>query len=194
MGQAMSITVRPLTPETWPDFVALLSDSAGCDGCWCLNHHLRPDAPDVRGDAAREEKQRLLEAGRAGGLLAYRDDKPVGWCAIDPRGEIPGHDCVGVDEDKPQASIPAIHCFYIHPDARGQGVATALLDGALAHLAASGSDVVEAYPSPPEQPLAFGGFAGPYALFDRFGFALMEEMGPDYCRVGRRLPPESSTT
>lgn len=181
MGQAESITVRPLTAETWIDFVALLDPSGGCDGCWCLNHHLRPGAPDVRGDDARDEKRRLLDAGRAGGLLAYRGDTAVGWCAIDQRREIPGHDCVGVDESEPTASTPAIHCFYIHPDARGQGVATALLRGALAH--AAGSATVEAYPSPPDQPLAFGGFAGPYALFKRLGFRLVEELGPEYCRV-----------
>lgn len=181
------ITTAPVSPATWPDALALFEPSSGCDGCWCFNHHIPPGQPDVRGDAACDAKAEYVRTGRASGLLAYLNGTPVGWAAVDRRRDIAGHDCVTETGDDAAGSVWVLHCFFVLSAARGQGVARALLRAALDWLRDAGADLVEAFPSPPGDAPAFGGFAGPYALFESEGFEMVRPIDADYCCVQLRL-------
>jgi GNAT superfamily N-acetyltransferase len=52
-------------------------------------------------------------------------------------------------DDEPVWSVV---CFYVHPTAKRQGVASALLEGALDHAASRGAAVVEGYSAQPGHP------------------------------------------
>lgn len=181
-ADAGQVTTALLDSSRWDDFVAVFAGSGGCDGCWCFNHHIRPGEPDVRGDAARDAKQAHVAQGRAFGVIGYVGDRPVGWCALDRARDVPGHDCT---PPEPAADLWSIHCFYTHPDARGRGVARALLERALEWLHAHGSGTVEAYPTPKGREPFYGGFAGPYALFEQHGFEEVGTFDENFCRVAR---------
>ena len=180
------LTVRVATPECWADLATLWADTNGCDGCWCFNHHIEPGADDVRGDEAREAKRRYLAAGRAGGVLGYLDGLPVGWCAVDLARDIPGHDCVRQLDDASDEGVWFIHCFYVRPEARGRGVARAMLLGTIEWLRRLGATRVEGFPSPPDEEPLFHAFGGPFGLYAEQGFVrVATALGEGYCRVAR---------
>jgi len=169
------------------DMEAVWADSSGCDGCWCFNHHIAPGEADVRGGAARDAKRAYVSEGRAQGVVAYVDGKPAGWCAVDRGADIPGHDCVPA-ADGDDEGVWYVHCFYVHPAARGRGVATAMLRGTLDWLGAAGPRRVEGFPTPKGLEPLFGAFNGPFEVYEREGFVqAAEDLGEDYCRVVREL-------
>ncbi len=186
-GSEVGVVARILTPDLWDDLVRVLSPTGGCDGCWCFNHHIPPGEPDVRDDAARAAKERAVRAGRASGVIGYLYDKPVAWCAVDRRRDIPGHDCVTQTDDDATGGVWAIHCFYTQRHARGRGVARVLLRTTLEWLRESGAEQVEAFPSPPESEPFFGGFGGPFALYAQAGFERAGDFDENFCRVVRTL-------
>jgi GNAT superfamily N-acetyltransferase len=78
--------------------------------------------------------------------VAYRDGEAVGWVSLGPR---PDYDRVvhspllAPVDDRPGWSIV---CFVVGRRSRGQGVARALLDAAIAYAREHGARTLEAYP------------------------------------------------
>lgn len=142
----MDIVVRP----AWPDVERLFGPKGGAVGCWCMfwrqtNQETAATTPEDR----RDELRSLVEAGGQAGLLAVEDGEPVGWCAVAPR---PAYRRVArtkalVPPDPDNPAVWAVTCFVIRPDRRRQGIATALLDAAVAHARAHGAEVIEGYPA-----------------------------------------------
>ena len=85
------MTIQQLSSANWNDFVSLMQTDAQFSECWCLNH--REPAGCPTGAAAQTKMQQLTTEKKVGGLLAYQDQKCVGWVAIDPMTELVGHDC-----------------------------------------------------------------------------------------------------
>jgi GNAT superfamily N-acetyltransferase len=91
--------------------------------------------------------RRLVEENRKPGVLAYDGSKPVGWASVAPR-----------DSYERVLSSPTLHprddgsdvfslvCFYIDPTYRGQGVSTALLEGAVNYARKARASALEVYP------------------------------------------------
>jgi len=85
------LTVHPLTPERWPDFVRLFGERGVGGGCWCMGWRL-PDRQQYlqqKGDSNREAMHALVRGGCVPGLLAYDGPEPIGWCAVAPREAYP---------------------------------------------------------------------------------------------------------
>ncbi len=125
-----------------------------------------------------------VQAGDQPGLLAYRQGVPVGWVSVGPR-----HDFSAllrsptyrpVDDDE---GVHVISCFYVHPDAKRQGVAGALLDAAVRHAFERGAVVVEAYPGNPPD------YKGRIEWFERRGFTPIRRAGKR--TVMRCIRPEA---
>ena len=122
----------------------------------------------------RRDLRALTDAGRVPGLIGYLDGVPVGWVSLGPREDFPhlahSRSLKPVDE----RPVWSVVCFYVDPCYRRRGLMTALLEGAVAHAAARGGTLVEAYPIVPEGPLSgYQGFTGLLSTFRRAGF---EEM------------------
>lgn len=188
----VTITTRELTPDQWPVLERLFGANGACGGCWCQHWRL-PEGQrweEVKGAEARRRLEEQVRAGETRGVLAFDGDEPVGWATFGPRTSFPRLDrsrTLACDDADRVWSLP---CFFVRAGRRGQGVATALLEGALAALRARGAEVAEAYPVRPKRageaiPAAFA-WTGTRAMFDRAGFSLAGNEGGGKERV--RLP------
>lgn len=148
--EAASLAIRPLTPARWPDLEAIFN-ARGCSvarGCWCMYYRVSGSFPlgGKRADANRAALKARVDAGPPPGLIAYRGRTPVGWVTLGPREDfarLAGSPVMKPVDDQPVWSIV---CFVVPSEFRGQGVARALLDGAVAHAKKHGATLVEAYP------------------------------------------------
>jgi ribosomal protein S18 acetylase RimI-like enzyme len=149
----MKHTVLPLTPERWPDLEAIFN-AKGCSvarGCWCMYYRrsgTRGSLPrgTTRAQANRAELKALVDAGEPPGLLAHRGKLPVGWISLGPREQFARLQRSPVMKAVDNRPVWSIICFVVRPEYRGQGVAHALLRGAIAYARKHGAKLLEAYP------------------------------------------------
>ena len=149
----MKLTVRPLTPERWPDLEALFN-AKGCSvarGCWCMFYRRSGargalPAGTTAAQANRADLKKLTRGDTPPGLIGYRGKVPVGWVSLGPRedyAKLKRSPVMKPVDDKP---VWSIICFVVPSEYRGQGVARALLDGAVAYARKQGATLLEAYP------------------------------------------------
>jgi len=186
----MSVRTEDLTPRHWPAIERLFGARGACGGCWCMHWRARSgehwDAN--KGAVNRRRFRRLVSTGRAGGVLAFRGEEPVGWLACGPRTDftrLQRARTLACDDADRVWSLP---CFFVKSGHRGQGVATALLSQALRSLRKRGVAIVEGYPANPRArlPAAFA-FTGTTALFARAGFQAVGNIGGGRQRMRRTL-------
>jgi GNAT superfamily N-acetyltransferase len=130
--------------------VLLARGCAVARGCWYMYCRQRGAPSNASGPAAvaarRQSLKALVDAGRFTGLIAYRSHQPVGWISLGPRedfAKLAGSPVMKPVDDRPVWSIV---CFVVPAAYRRQGVARALLQGAVAWAGAHGVALLEAYP------------------------------------------------
>jgi len=173
----MKITVAPLTPERWPDLEAVFN-AKGCSiarGCWCMAYRrsgsYEPPARMTRPQANRAALKALVDAGNSPGLIGYRGKVPVGWVSIGPREDyarLKRSPVMKAVDDQP---VWSVICFVVPSEHRGQGVARALLKGAIAYARKQGAKMIEVYPvdKPTRSHDDFMWF-GAKSMYDKTGF------------------------
>lgn len=157
----------------WADCYCAFYDDAGPDEAWDRT------SPGFA-ERNRQSRRKTIQEGQAHGLLAYDGNKPVGWVNAGPRDSYRNlrifSEAIEAD-DPPTGSIM---CFVIHPEHRGAGVATALLESIEGYFQALGLHVSEGYPrlSPPEDPdfpWTAAYYKGSPAMFARAGYHVHKE-------------------
>jgi GNAT superfamily N-acetyltransferase len=170
------LVFKPLTPSRIDDFAHVLRSSGSGSACWDLWPRVsaaeqRADGLDRSTDKRRAKLAALARRRHAPGLLAYRGREAVGWVSVGPRLDyhrLANSKATPAVDDAPAWVIP---CLTVRREARGQGVATALVRAAVAYATSRGAPAVEAYPRA-------GGkrvhdewaFYGTEALFRKAGF------------------------
>lgn len=120
------------------------------------------------------------EGGDAPGAAHRAPGETVGWLHAAPRHKLP-HCFERLRVAAPPIEVPpqdaaVIVCFVIAPAWRRRGVAAALLDGALADLAARGVALVDAFPfKAGDSVAATDHYHGPASLFASRGFVPIAE-------------------
>ncbi|MCW5632203.1 MAG: GNAT family N-acetyltransferase [Rubrivivax sp.] len=150
---ATDLVVRPLTLARWPDLEAIFN-ARGCSiarGCWCMFYRLggKLTLPpgQTRAQHHRASLRALAEAGKPPpGLIAYRGKEPVGWVSLGPREQFARLAKSPVMKPVDEQPVWSIVCFVVPPAHRHQGVAHALLQGAIAFAARRRARLLEAYP------------------------------------------------
>lgn len=143
---ANDYAIYPLIPERWDDFTALFGAHGAVGGCWCMYWRREGAWKSGNGDANREKMHALVNGGVTTGLLAYAGGEAVGWVSVAPRGDYSALARSRVLAPVDEQPVWSIVCFFIRRGWRGQGVMRALLRAAVAHAAAHGAKIVEAYP------------------------------------------------
>jgi len=185
----MSLTCRPVTPSTMDDLVELFGPNGASGGCWCMFWRLTRREWEANGNAGnRAALCELVDRGTAPGLLAYRDNAPVGWCSVAPRTDFGPLERSRKYPRLDDAPVWSVTCLYLKRPLRHQGIAAVLLDEAVRFAARNGARIVEGYPSTRGSEASY---MGTVALFTGAGFRYAGG-DPDRAPVYRReLTPGS---
>ncbi|MEW5764579.1 MAG: GNAT family N-acetyltransferase [Acidobacteriota bacterium] len=168
-----TLEIHPLTPDRWADFESLFGMRGACGGCWCMWwRRTRADFLAGKGEGNRGAMRALVESGEVPGLLAYSAGRPVGWVSLGPRAQFTrlarSRTLAPVDD----RAVWSVVCFFVAKDARGRGVAGALLRAAADFALARGARILEGYPTddPPKPLPAPFVYTGVTSLFVKAGF------------------------
>lgn len=174
----MKLTVAPLTPDRWSDLETIFN-ARGCSvarGCWCMFYRLSGSCPPLPPGVTRAQENRaalkaLVDAGKPPGLIGYRGKVPVGWISLGPREEYAKLKRSPVMKPVDEQPVWSIVCFVVPAEHRGQGVAQALLEAAVAYARKQGATLVEAYPvDKPTHSHDDAMWFGPKSMYDKAGF------------------------
>jgi GNAT superfamily N-acetyltransferase len=150
-----SLRIVPANEASWDDIQSILTGTAG--RCQCQRQRLGDrdwwHLPVAERAAILREETHCGDPRSAEtiGIVAYVDDEPAGWCAVDVRGvygRVRGSPVPwkGRDEDKDDPSVWAIACLVVRKGFRHQGLTYPLVAAAVEHARARGAASVEGYP------------------------------------------------
>jgi GNAT superfamily N-acetyltransferase len=188
--------IVPVGAENFDDLTTVFGTRGPAARCWCQRYKLRPREAFSKFPA--EERMCRLREQETTGLLAYLDDEPVGWCAVEPRvayegllrnNRVPWE---GRDEDKADDSVWAVTCLFTRAGFRRAGVSYALARAAVDHARAGGARALEAYPMTTGDALAEELHVGSAGAFAAAGFT--EVSRPTVRRAVMRIDFEPSLT
>ncbi len=173
------IAVLPATAERFPDLAAILGtkDPDG-NACWCLTYRLpSKENRALRGRQRAEAVQELCARPLAPGLLAYLDDEPVGWAGVAPRADLNSFAHSRKIPHVDDLPVWTVWCFRVRAGHPRQGVAHALLAGAVEFAREHGAPAIEGYPvdnrgQRVDRTMAY---VGTRSMFERAGFSLAAE-------------------
>ena len=172
------LDVQPLTTERFADLADLFNEGGDPRWCWC--QYFRTRGLDWTNSTAAGNRSALEKLAtrpdHAPGLVGYRDGRVVGWVSLAPREDyerLESSKVLARVDDKPVWSIV---CFVVSKKARGQGVASALLDGAIAYAREHRATMLEAYPvaATHGRVSAASAFKGVQSMYEKAGFTVVE--------------------
>jgi GNAT superfamily N-acetyltransferase len=176
-------SIHVASADRWQDVADLFTrpgprgGTPQTDGCWCQFWRLRGNAYwDGHGAGNRAGLEDEIRSGAEPGLVAYEDGTPVGWCRVGPRERFDrlehARKLATVDDEPAWAVV----CFFVHPGAKRQGVASALLDAASERARAHGATVLEGYPVAPGH-MNIDAYTGYLPMFVAAGFESVRDAG-----------------
>lgn len=185
----MDVRIEPATPDRWDDVVTVFGTRGDPARCWCA-YLFQPKVDYRARDGNREQLRGLVDGPTPPGLLAYREGAPVGWVAAAPRSLF-GPRLERSPALKPlpyEGTVWSVLCFVVPRPYRGQGVAHALLAGAVDQARSRGAAAIEGVPRDDTtgkrwpNPVAYTGTA---TMFAAAGFTPVDHRRDD--RVVYRL-------
>jgi GNAT superfamily N-acetyltransferase len=93
----------------------------------------------------------LVTAGIVPGILAYDNDKPVGWCSVAPREDFPVLENSRVMKRIDDKPVWSIVCFFINKEYRKKGLSVELLNAAKNYVKNNDGKIIEGYPVEPKK-------------------------------------------
>ena len=177
-----TVEIRDVTPERLDDYLAFFDHEAFRDypawrACYCIETHLQAEDDGTRkAEDNRRDMIELINRGEVTTLLAYADEKPVGWCNYGETTALAGLMRRFKLEPSDHAGVGSISCFIIAAPYRRHGIASRLLDTALDRLRNRGLKSVEAYPVR-EDGSAQGNYRGAFSMYARAGFQPYRDAG-----------------
>lgn len=175
------LRVVPAANAPIADVEAVFGTKGDPAHCWCQWYKI--PGSDWRGigdDALRDRlAAQLSDSGAGPGLLAYDGDTPVGWCAIEPRANLPrltqsrliAGATPNPDFDEP--GVWSLSCFVVPRAYRQRGVGGALAEAAVDYARANGARIIEGYAIDPHvrgKVPAADLFHGTVSMFVNAGF------------------------
>jgi GNAT superfamily N-acetyltransferase len=114
----------------------------------------------------------IVESGEIPGILAYQNNKPIGWCSVAPREQFHSLNRSPVLKKRDETPVWSIVCFFIAKEYRSKGVTLHLINAAIEYVRRNGGKVIEAYPTVPRgRHLApVSSFMGVPSVFEQAGF------------------------
>lgn len=187
----MAIQVVPATAERFEDVATMLGPATpGGPTCWCLANRLRSPERSALGAAGQADYVRdLCSRDPQPGVLAYDEGLVVGWAGVAPRAELFAFRRGGRVPWLDERPVWSVFCFRVRPGHRRQGVAHALLAGAVELAQAHGAPALEGYPvdNAGARLNQMGGYVGTRSMFERAGFTKISDTDSVSARTPRVL-------
>jgi GNAT superfamily N-acetyltransferase len=175
----MTLKIRSLTPELWPQLEDLFGPTGACGGCWCMYWRIGSAYQRTPRETNKANFLAVVRRGPPPGLLAFDGALAVGWCQLTPREDLPAlarARLLAPVDDKP---VWSISCFYVRKGYRNQGVTAALIAAAIRAAKRARAVALEAYPvDTAQRKSASSIYTGKSSTFRRAGFKV----------VARRVP------
>lgn len=141
---------------------------------WRLN---RAEFKSLKGEGTKAVLKTMTENNDVAGVLAYVDEKPVGWCSVSPRHEYAALENSRILKRVDDTPVWSVVCFFVAKPFRQRGIMAKLLRGAVAYAEQQGAAVIEGYPIDMQceklvgQTLgSYAGYMGVAAAFREVGF------------------------
>jgi GNAT superfamily N-acetyltransferase len=163
------LSFRPVSSAEWKDLASLFGPRGACGGCWCMWWRLsRSEFNARKGEGNRRALKRIVDAGTVPGIIAYDGEKPVGWCSVAPRDDLPALARSRVLARVDDEPVWSIVCFFVAKQVRRQGLTGKLIKAAVSYARRNGARIIEAYPIAPAEggmpdAWAYTGFESVYA-------------------------------
>jgi len=174
----MKLTIRPLTPSLWPALEALFGKSGASNGCWCMYWRIGPEYHKRLREKNKRALHRIVKQGPPPGLLAFDDERAIGWCQLTPRQDLSWLHRAPVLEPVDDVPVWALSCFYIRRRYRRRGIMTALIVEALKAAKRANAPALEAYPVDTARSGTSNLFTGTASTFERLGFRTVARRQP----------------
>ena len=179
-NKAADLEVLPLTTERFADVAALFEEGGDPKWCWCTYFRIRGQSwanstPAGNRTFLSKLTDRQSAEHPAPGLLGYLDGRAVGWISLGPRMDYDRLAFSKVLAPVDDSPVWSIVCFVVSRKSRGQGVAAALLDAAIAYARDHGASMLEAYPVDlgERRAAAANLYRGTLSMFERAGFRVV---------------------
>jgi GNAT superfamily N-acetyltransferase len=201
-----SIRIVPANEASWADLQAVFG-TADAGQCQCQRFKVvgwiwRDSTLPGRIEMLRAQTGcGISDATTTSGLLAYVDDVPAGWVAVEPRTAFPKLRTSrvpwsGRDEDKDDDGVWLVTCFVVRKGYRGRGLTYPLAAATIGFARGRGARALEAYPmiTQPGRTITWGEVhVGARQVFEDAGFT--EVSHPTLRRVVMRIDfqPTGST-
>jgi GNAT superfamily N-acetyltransferase len=175
------LEIQPLDSANWGALAALFSQGGDPKWCWCAYFAVRGlDWSNSTAEGNRTLLRERMEGrpnGHPPGLVAMDGDAALGWVSLGPREgyeRLTYSKLLAPVDERPVWSIV---CFVVGRGSRGQGIAGALLDGAVDYARANGASTLEAYPVDTRDGRvpAANVYHGTLSMFEKAGFAIVAE-------------------
>ncbi|MFX0136321.1 MAG: GNAT family N-acetyltransferase [Candidatus Hodarchaeota archaeon] len=189
----MDIVIKSLSPDLIDDFLYYFDNIAFSDNpdwsvCYCHFYNFAGTNKQFskrKKEENRNASKNLILAGKMNGLIAYLDNKPVGWCNVNSKENFARIPYKEENSDSDQ-KIASIICFIISPAHRKQGIARQLLRYACSSSKDKGYDLIEVYPRKGEVLSDAHSYRGPFLLYKSEGFSIYKEF-KDYYVMRKNL-------
>lgn len=174
----ISLKAYSLDIKRWNDFVELFGENGACGGCWCMSWRLKKSEFErQKGNLNKNMMKSLVEQNEKVGILAYFEEKPIGWCAVAPRDKYIRLEKSRILKRIDNEPVWSITCLYISKCYRRKAVSTELIKAAVNYCKLNRVGIIEAYPVVPYDkkiPDAFI-WTGTPSSFEKAGFVLAEK-------------------
>jgi GNAT superfamily N-acetyltransferase len=194
-----SVRIVPANEASWEDLRAIFGTADYPAHCQCQRFKV---VGWIWRDSTHEQRMAMLRAQTAcgdpnaeatSGLVAYVDDEPAGWVAVEPRTAYPRLRTTrvpwsGRTEDKDDHDVWAVTCFVVRKGYRGRGLTYPLARATIDFARERGALALEAYPmiTQPGKEVTWGEMhVGARQVFEDAGFE--EVSRPTVRRVVMRI-------
>jgi GNAT superfamily N-acetyltransferase len=195
---AAGIRVVPANEASWEDLQAIFGTRGQASRCQCQRYKLRP-RESFASFPVEERAHRLRQQTECGhpasettsGLVAYLDEEPAGWCAVEPRTAYTGLvrnnrvPWLNRAEDKADDSVWAVTCLFARAGFRRRGISRALARAAVDFARERGARAIEGYPMTTTEVISEELHVGTRGVFAAAGFT--EVSRPTLRRVVMRI-------
>jgi GNAT superfamily N-acetyltransferase len=143
-------------------------------------HITRARFEKQKGGGNKRAMKRIVSRGRVPGLIAYSQDEPVAWCALEPRENYSVLERSRILKPVDDQPVWSVVCFFVSKSHRGRGLSVELLQAATRYARKRGANIVEGYPVEPKKtpmPAAFA-WTGLANAFRKAGFKEVARRSP----------------